>query len=169
MKKMDLKGQHHTKVQENRDTYIPAMARGLVNSSTRWPASSPSPYTCIAMKSSWLIDGRPCADELVFRKRSTNGAKYWVASCRGHMMEHSTGVIERFRNAGCARREKSAWSSSPYSLWSSSGGTSWKSTWRMGFKKYGYRSSGMWTKANRSSCQWLFSMAVRSDTQNSKN
>lgn len=30
-------------------TYIPAMASGLVNSNTRFPASKPSPMTCIAM------------------------------------------------------------------------------------------------------------------------
>lgn len=136
-------------VKKSARSYIPAMAKGLVSSSTRWPASSPSPYTCIAMKSSWLIDNRLCEEELVFTKRSTNGAKYLFASCRGHMMEHSTGVIERFKNAGCAFGEAS---SSPYaSRASSSGGTSWNKTWRMGFRKYGYRSSGMWTRANRSS------------------
>lgn len=39
-------------LQYNKSTYIPANARGLVNSNTRCPASSPSPSTEITTKSS---------------------------------------------------------------------------------------------------------------------
>ena len=76
-------------------TDIPFIASGLVNSRTRWPASNPSPSTCMTTYCSSLMDIR--AREAGSRV-SRMGKKRWCAQTLEQAMEHSTGVIETFTN-----------------------------------------------------------------------
>lgn len=75
---------------------MPARAKGLVSSSTRFPASRPSPSTDMTTKSSEELTApwAPGAeDAAVFEGR----AKSSSANNVGQTIEHSIGVIEIFR------------------------------------------------------------------------
>ena len=84
-------------VSENRRTHMPASARGLVSSSTRFPASRPSPSTDITTKSSeeMVAPYAPVAELLVALE---GPAKRSFAKDFGHTIEHSIGVMEMFKN-----------------------------------------------------------------------
>ena len=82
------------------DTHIPANARGVVNSSTRWPASRPSPSTDITTRSSEDIEPWSEPSAAFPASAAMVGVKIDRASSLGHTIEHSTGVIETLRK-GC--------------------------------------------------------------------
>ena len=82
-----------------RFAYILAKARGLVKSSTRCPASSPSPSTEMTTKSSeemvavvWEMPDK------YLKCGGTDANNSWASVC-SHTIEHSSGVTETFRNA----------------------------------------------------------------------
>src|SRR5690242_9887089 len=81
-----------------RTTYIPAKARGPVNSRTRRSASRPSPSICITTKSSevMLTSLREAASRV-----SRTGTKSSFTSLREQTTEHSTGVTEMLMK-GCS-------------------------------------------------------------------
>jgi len=137
-------------------TYTPAMANGLVNSKTRWPASRPCPSTCMTMKSSLLIDIRELAVGTIWLNFLASGAKYCSANCLEQIIEHSTGVIERFRKPGDWNTEALACSASLLVSWLSIAETSLNRSCRIGCRKKEYRSSGIWTRASRSSIKWTW-------------
>ena len=85
-------------------THIPARANGLVNSSTRFPASRPSPSTDITTRSSEkiLASWRFVVEVAVVLKSSS-------AKDLRQTMEHSVGVTEMFKNGYRLAQEESCW------------------------------------------------------------
>ena len=79
------------------ETYMPAMAKGLVSSRTRWPASRPSPSTEMTTKSSLDMVIWSASVVGFFGFGGTRGAKYSCANALEHTTEHSMGVMEMFR------------------------------------------------------------------------
>lgn len=79
---------------------MPAKASGLVSSSTRCPASRPSPSTEMTTKSSGEIFARSGCRSSVFGTCPQDEAKTFCASSLVHTIEHSIGVIDTFKN-GC--------------------------------------------------------------------
>lgn len=110
----------------NNNTHMPARARGLVSSRTRWPASSPSPSTCMTTKSSgvMLTDSLDSASS-----RARTGTNSSLASALEHTIEHSTGVIEMFTK-GCSQGQPFRGCTAPEPLSKPSrvalGNTSWR-------------------------------------------
>jgi len=134
--------------------YIPANASGLVSSSTRWPASRPSPSTCMTTKSSDVMWTFARASGSM---RCSTGTNSSVASAREHTTEHSIGVTEMLRKSCSEGEGVVGGCTAPFealcaAAWLAALGrrrsrTDWRKLW--------YRFSGMWMRARRVSLEAL--------------
>lgn len=123
------------------------MARGLVKSSTRCPASSPSPSTEMTTKSSeemvavvWEKLGEDPRSEGIDSKIS------W-ASVWAQTIEHSSGVTETFRNAWRFAQDVCDCEYAPWPC--STSVSSGKSSLSMGCRYWWYSARGTWIRLNR--------------------